>query len=400
MNILKAYKYRIYPTKEQETAIGKHFGCVRFIYNHSLSKKIKAYETENKRLSCFDLIRDLTEMKKQEEYVWLNEVNSQSLQGTIRNLDNAFTKFFREKKGFPRFKSKKTNKHSFQCPQNVKVGFDNNRITIPKIKNIKAKLHRTFTGNIKTVTISKTSTDKYFASVLVEVPAKEIKKPKIKEGTAIGIDLGLTHFITVSTGEKKDNPKHLKNSLLKLKVMQKRLSKKQRGSNNRNKARLKVARVHEKITNQRLDFIHQITHNLTHDSQVDTIVTETLNVSGMMKNHHLAQAIGDVGWNILEGQLKYKSEWYNKNHIRIGMFEPSSKLCSACGVKNDALTLADRTWKCDNCGEQHDRDVNAAINIKTFGLQDQNLIGKQGLFSLMPVELPHERGVEAGSQRL
>lgn len=386
MKLLRGYKFRVYPNKKQEVALAKNFGCVRFIYNHMLAKKIKAYETENKRLSRFDLSATVTEMKTQEEYKWLNEVNSQSLQAALRDLDNAFTRFFREKKGFPSFKSKKTSRRSFQCPQNVKIDFENNKLTIPKIKNIKIKLHRTFKGKMKTVTISKTPTNKYYASILVEVPTVETKKPEINSNTTIGIDLGLTHFATLSTGGKIDNPKHLKNSLQKLKVMQKRLSRKQKGSSNRNKARLKVAHIHEKITNQRLDFIHKITYSLTHDSQVDTIVTETLNTPGMMKNHCLAQAISDVGWGVLDNQLNYKCGWYNKNHLKIGRFEPSSKICHVCGEKNDELRLADRNWVCANCGESHDRDENAAINIKKFGLQDQNLIGGQELPSLKLVE--------------
>ena len=386
MKLLRGYKFRIYPNKEQEVALAKNFGCVRFIYNHMLAKKIKAYETENKRLSRFGLSEILTEMKTREEYKWLNEVNSQSLQAALRDLDNAFTRFFREKKGFPNFKSKKTNRRSFQCPQNVKIDFENNKLTIPKIKNIKIKPHRTFKGKVKTVTISKTPTNKYYVSILVEVRAIKIKKPEINSNTTIGIDLGLTHFATLSTGGKIDNPKHLKNSLQKLKVMQKRLSRKRKGSQNRIKARLKVAHIHEKITNQRLDFIHKITYSLTHDSQVDTIVMETLNTNGMMKNHHLAQAISDVGWSMFDNQLKYKCGWYNKNHLKIGMFEPSSKICNVCGEKNNELALADREWMCENCGESHDRDENAAINIKKFGLQDQNLIGGQGLPSLKPVE--------------
>ena len=255
MKLLRGYKYRIYPNKEQKVALAKNFGCVRFVYNHMLAKKIKAYETENKRLSRFDLSAILTEMKTQEEYNWLNEVNSQSLQAALRNLDNAFTRFFREKKGFPTFKSKKTNRHSFQCPQNIGIDFENSKLTIPKIKNIRIKLHRAFKGKVKTVTLSKTPTDKYYASILVEVPAIKIKKPRINSNMAVGIDVGLKHFAALSTGGKIDNPKHLKSLILKLKVMQKRLSRKQKGSQNRIKARFKVARVHEKITNQRLDFI-------------------------------------------------------------------------------------------------------------------------------------------------
>lgn len=352
-----------------------------------LSKKIKAYEKDKRRLSCFDLINELKEMKMQKEYEWLKEVNSQSLQASIRNLDNAFTKFFREKKGFPNFKSKKTNKDSFHCPQHIKIDFNKNRISIPKIKNIKIKLSRKFTGKIKKVTISRTPTGKYFATILVESKAKKVKKPRIIDSTTIGVDLGVRHFATLSNGLKIDNPKHLKSSLERLKILQRRHSKKQKGSKNREKARLRVAKLHERVHNQRLDFIHKLTYNLTHDNQVDTIVRETLNTNGMLKNHKLAQAISDVGWGMFDSQMKYKCEWYNKNDLKIGSFEPSSKICNVCGGVNHELALADVEWTCKNCKTTHDRDENAAINIKKIGLQDQNLISGRDT-SVVLVESP------------
>lgn len=394
MKLLKAYKYRIYPNKNQEEILNKHFGCVRFVYNHMLDKKIKRYKTEKKPLYRNEMQVILKKMKRTEEFEWLNEVNSQSLQSAIRNLSIAFTKFFREKKGFPKFKSKKSNYYSFQCPQNVKIDFDNNKITLPKIPSVKIKLHRKFKGKIKTVTISRTPTNKYHASVLAEVNGKEVKKPKIEDITTIGIDMGLTHFATLSTDEKINNPKHLKKSLKKLRIMQKRLSKKQKGSNNRNKERLKVAKLHEKIHNQRIDFIHKLTYKLICDSQANTFVLENLNIGSMLKNHYLAQAICDVGWGVFNFQMKYKSRWYNKNLLRIGMFEPSSKICSICGETNHELTLAIREWICTNCGSKHDRDENAAINIKKFGLQDQNLIAGVERTSIMPVELSTLVGAE------
>jgi putative transposase len=373
--MLKAFKYRIYPNKEQRQLLSKHFGCVRFVYNWALDKKNSAYQKENKSLSCFELANELAKLKKQDEYVWLNEVNSQSLQMSIRNLDNAFTKFFREKKGFPNFKKKKTTQ-SFQCPQHSKVDFENNTLSIVKIPNIKIKLHREFKGDIKTVTISKTSTNKYFASVLVETSDKLPKKPSIKEKTTIGIDLGIKHFATLSNGVKVENPKHLNKSLKKLKKAQRKLSRKEKGSNNRDKARLTVAKLHEKITNQRNDLLHKLTYKLTHDNQVGSIAMEDLNVSGMVKNHHLAQSISDASWSKFVDLLKYKCEWYGKNLIFIGRFEPSSKMCS-CGTINNELTLTDREWTCNKCNTKHDRDILASQNIKKFAIQKQNLIGQE-----------------------
>lgn len=373
--MLKAYKYRIYPNKEQEKLLSKHFGCVRFIYNWALAKKNETYQKENKSLSCFDLANELAKLKKQDEYIWLNEVNSQSLQMSIRNIDNAFTKFFREKKGFPKFKKKRAEQ-SFQCPQHSKVDFKNGTLNIVKIPDIKIILHRKFKGEIKTVTISKTSTGKYFASVLVETADTLPKKSSLKEKTTIGIDLGIKHFATLSNGVKIENPKHLNKSIDVLKKAQKRLSRKQKGSNNRDRARLRVAKLHEKIANQRDDFLHKLTYRLTHDNQVDTVAMEDLNIAGMVKNHRLAQSISDASWSKFIELLKYKCDWYGKNLIFIGRFEPSSKMCS-CGTINNNLTLNDRIWTCSNCNTKHDRDILASRNIKKFALQKQNLIGQE-----------------------
>lgn len=363
--INKAFKYRIYPNKNQVESIAKHFGCARFIYNWGLAKKIEAFQAEKKTLSCFDLIAQLTKLKKQHEYSWLNEVNSQALQMSLRNLDNAFTGFFKQKKAFPKFHSKKDNKNSFQCPQNVKI--IGNKLTIPKIPNIQIALSRPLVGKIKTSTVSKTCTGKYFVSILVEQEGDYPYKPTIKRDTTIGIDLGIKTFATISDGRKIDNPKFLKTSLGKLKKQQRKLSHKVKGSNNSNKQRLKVALMHEKITNQRSDFLHKLTTQLTHENQVESIAIEDLAVKNMVKNHCLAQAISDVAWGQAIQQLTYKCDWYGKNLLTIGRFEPSSKMCS-CGKVNSELTLADRVWTCKNCNTTHDRDILASQNIKRFAL--------------------------------
>ena len=373
--MLKTYVYRIYPNKEQEILLAKHFGCVRFIYNWGLAKKIEEYERNKKQLTYFNMTKELTNLKQQEEYKWLYEVSNPALQYSLRHLDNAFTRFFRGKKGFPKFKSKKNNKHSYSLPENVKVDFENQKVVLPKFKKpLKIRVDRNFEGKIKTCTIKKTPTNKYFICVLVETNDVMPKKPKIEEKTAIGIDLGIKDFAILSTGEKIENQKNLAKLMPRLKVLQKRASRKQKSSNNRKKANLKVALLYEKITNRRNDFLHKLSHRLTRENQVNTLCLETLNVEGMIKNHNLAQAISDVSWSRFNDYLDYKTEWYGKNLIRIGRFEPSSKICSVCGSINNELKLSDREWTCKSCNTHHDRDINASKNIVKFALQQQNLV--------------------------
>ncbi|MDK2948971.1 MAG: putative transposase [Patescibacteria group bacterium] len=367
--IQRAYKYRIFPNKEQVELFEKHFGSTRFVFNWGLEKKIKAYQKDKKRLTCFDLINELTKLKKEKDFEWLNEVNSQSLQVSLRNLDNAFTNFFRKQNKFPNFKSKKHNKNSFQIPQHLKLS---EKLDIPKIKDIKIIQHRKLEGKIKTATISKTTTGKYYISILIEQSKDLPKKDKIKDKTTIGIDLGIKTFATISDGRKIDNPKYLKKSERKLKRQQRWLSRKIKGSKNRNKQRIKVALIHEKINNQRSDFLHKFSYELTHEKQVSSIAIEDLNVKGMVKNHYLARSISDVAWSEFKRQLEYKCDWYGKNLLVIGRFEASSKTCS-CGVVNQDLKLSDREWTCKECKTKHDRDILAANNIKKFALIPQGL---------------------------
>jgi putative transposase len=369
--MLKAYKYKLEPTTEQKVLIEKHIGSCRYIYNWALSLKVKSYEETGKSLSQFDINKRITSLKVENK--WLGEVNSQSLQGMTRNLESAFTRFFREKKGFPNYKSKKNPVQSFPVPQHYSVDFENNTVKLPKIGVVKAKLHRVFEGKLKTATISKSRTGKYYISILVdngkELPAKET----FSEITTIGVDVGIKDFAVLSTGEKIENPRYLKSSLKRLKVLQKRVSRKQKGSKNREKAKQRLAVLHDKITNQRNDFQNKLSFKLISENQA--IALETLNVKGMVKNHHLAQAISDSAWGSFVTKLEYKAEWAGKTILRIGRFEPSSKLCSVCGYHNSELTLEIREWTCPDCKTKHDRDINAAINIKKFALIDQNLIG-------------------------
>ena len=372
--MMKAYKYRLYPNREQAIFFEKSFGCVRYVYNWALNQRIESYQKDGTRLSWVDSCKRLTELKKQKETEWLNEVANQSLQSSIRNMDSAFTRFFREKKGFPKFKSKKHNKQSFQLVQRVSVDFENNRVKLPKIGNVKFGKNRMFDGKIGTCTISKTTTGKYYISILVEDGKSLPQKPSINIDTTVGIDVGIKDFAVLSNGQTFINPKYLENNEKRLKVLQKRLSRKQKGSNRRERARIMVAKQHEKIRNKRNNFIHQVTSRIIRENQ--TIIIEDLNVDGMLKNHCLAKHISSASWSEFFRQLQYKSEWNGRNLIRIGRFEPSSRLC-LCGYVNKDLTLGDREWDCPNCGRRNDRDLLAAVNIKRFGLQKQNLIGEE-----------------------
>lgn len=366
--IRKAYKYRLYPTEQQKEFLAKCFGANRWLWNDSLQKKIRYYNIYGKSLSRFQLQPKLKKLKKQKNTYWLSEIPHITLTYTLMNLETAYKNFFRTKKGFPKFKSKK-NKQSIQF-YGGKVDFNNNKLKVIKFQEgIKCIFHRQFEGKIKTITISKTKTDKYFASILVEENINLPKKVKQKYNKAIGIDLGLKSFIVTSDNKVFENPKYLKQSEQKLKLLQRRLSRKSHGSSNRNKQRIKVAKQHEKITNQRRDYLHKISRKLINDNQVTTFCVENLNVSGMVKNHHLAQAINDVGWSTFIEFLTYKAEWSGKNIIQIDRFAPSSKTCNNCGYVNKDLTLADRKWQYPQCEIIHDRDYLAACNIKDFAFQ-------------------------------
>jgi len=371
--ILKAYKYRIYPTREQKVLLSKHFGCARWVYNYALDKKIKAYQTNKESLSRFDIQKDLPILKSNEETSWLKEVNAQSLQASLENLDKAFTRFFKDKKGFPKFKSKHENRQSFSVPQSATVDFEKNTISIPKFKTpIKCKINREFNGNHKTITICKTPTNKYFASILVEINEDIPQLKPIDENKAIGIDLGIKTFAVLSNGEEIQNPKHLKSALKRLKKQQRRVSKKVKGSNNRKKAVLKLAVLHERVVNKRTDFLHKVTTKLI--SEHDTLCLETLKVFNMIKNHSLAQALSDISIGRFNEMIDYKARWRGVNILRIGQFEPSSKMCT-CGVVNKDLKLSQRDWTCGSCGASHNRDLLAANNIKRFAFLKNNTVG-------------------------
>ena len=359
---LKTFKFRIYPSKAQSAQIDKNIGCCRWVYNWGLQKKLESYNILGKGISCFDLMKQLTEKKKEKEYCWLNEACAQSLQAALRHLDNAFTSFFKKQSKFPKFKTKKKSKLSCHFPQSIFLGED--WVKLPKIGKIPCIFDRNAMGEIKTCVISKTKTNKYFISILIQTPEEPSKKEKIVESTTLGLDLGIKFLVTLSDGRKIENPKYFEKQEKKLKIFQKRCNKKQKGSKNREKAKLKLALCYEKIVNQKQDFLHKLTYQLTHENQVNSIGIENLNIKGMVKNHKLSKSINSCKWGELIRQLEYKCNWYGKNLIKIGRFEPSSKMCCLCGRLKINLTLEDREWMCEQCQATHDRDVNAAKNIK------------------------------------
>ena len=364
--MLKSFRYRLYPTSEQSVLLNKHIGSSRFVYNLALETKQMAWAGNRVNLNCFDLIKQLPELKKECE--WLKEINSQSLQQPIRNLDNAFTRFFKGQGNFPKFK-KKSNGGSFNVPQNVSL--ESGKLVIPKFKEgIDIVLHRSTKGSIKQATISKTPTGKYFVSILCDTKEDVPTKAPIKENTTIGVDLGIKTFLVTSDGEVFDNPKFLRSSISKLKFVQRKFSK-NKGKRTKNK----LAKLHEKVSNQRKDFLHKTSSKLISDNQ--TICIEDLNIKGMLSNHKLALSISDCGWSMFVDMLEYKAEWYGKNVLKIGRFQPSSKLCSCCGNINKELTLKDREWTCSKCNTLLDRDVNASINIKNFALKNHLSVGRR-----------------------
>ena len=373
--ILRAYKFRLYPSAVQSQMLEQHFGCARFVFNWGLAEKSKAYSERQEKLSCLALMNRLPELKS--ELIWLAEVNAQSLQMALRNLDIAFTNFFKKNADYPTFKSRK-GRQSFQCPQSCSVDLEKGVLHLPKIKAIRTKFHRQFDGKIKTVTVSRTPTGKYFASLLVEQEGDEPVLAPVTDNT-LGLDVGLKHFLITSEGEKIANPKHLRRSARRLGRIQHAFARQQKGSNRRQKRKKQLAKLHEKVANQRADFLHKITHRLTCENQAETFAIEDLAVKNMVKNHCLARSISDASWGMFFQFLSYKAARQGKNILTVGRFEPSSKRCHICGYINQGLTLKDRDWDCPNCGTHHDRDINAANNIKVFALiKHHSTVGSTG----------------------
>ncbi|MDA3781133.1 MAG: IS200/IS605 family element RNA-guided endonuclease TnpB, partial [Bacteroidales bacterium] len=367
--IHKSYKFKIYPTKEQESLLSKHFGHCRFVFNRFLNERKEKYLNEKTSLNYYDNARTLTDLKKEEDFDWLKEVNSQSLQASIRNLDIAYKNFFNKQNKFPRFKSK-YDRQSFKVPQNVLV--ENGKLVIPKFKEgIKLNLHRQLEGNPLFATISKSTTGKYYVSITCEIEYT----PFDKTSKSVGVDTGIKELAILSDGNSYENIKSLKTKLKKLKYEQRQLSKKVKGSQSRNKQKIKLALVHEQITNIRKDYLHKVSTEIVKNH--DIISVEDLAVKNIMKNHCLAQAMSDVSLGTFYTMLEYKANWNDRSFVKIDRFFPSSKTCSSCGWIKQDLTLAIREWACESCGEHHNRDVNAAKNILKQGINILSGCGMQ-----------------------
>jgi putative transposase len=368
MIIRKAFKYRIYPNREQQQSLAIQFGHSRYIFNWGLAQSQDRYPG----YSC--LAKQLPILKAAEDTSWLREAHSQVLQQSLKNLDRAFQNFFEKRGGYPRFKSKRA-RQSIRYPQPKEkwVRRDGRQIYLPKVGQVRMVMHRLLEGEMKNVTVSRTKSGRYFVSIQVEV---EITEPIFVGGT-VGIDLGLRDFAILSTGEKIAPPHYYRKAQKQRRRLARQLSRKKSGSRNREKARLRLARLDERIANQRCDFHHKVSRQLVEENQF--IGLEDLNIKGMMANRHLAKSIGDVGWSAFIAMLVYKGDWYGCRVEKVSRWYPSSKTCSACGAVMEAIPLHISQWQCPICDAVHDRDVNAATNIlnqTTVGATGSNAWGQ------------------------
>lgn len=368
--VKKAHKIRIYPNKAQQVQFQKTFGCVRFYWNFLLEQRMTNYKLKQKDAEYVEDKTTYADLKKLDDYKWLNEVEAQPLSQVAMDLNRAYNNTFKSGFGFPKFKSKKHSKKSYRTAVGIKV--NGRYFRVAKVGWVRMAEKLRFKGKIVNVTISQTRTGKYFASFIVETEVK--KKEPVKQ--TIGLDLGINHFCTTSAGEKVDNMKYYRSYEKRLAVEQRKLSRRYRLAKeqkrdldeckNYQKQRLKVAKIHEKIANQRNDFLHKLSSRLTDENQV--ICVEDLNVKGMVRNRKLSKSIADVSWNEFIRQLEYKSKWKGRTLVKVDRFYPSSQICSSCGHNDGKKGLSIREWTCSACGTTHDRDINASINIRTEGL--------------------------------
>lgn len=387
----RAYKYKLKPTVKQKQLLSKSFGCARFIYNWGLDRKVKTYTETKKNITYQQLAKELTTLKRTEDHKWLNDCANESLQQSLRCLDNAYAGFFKAKKGFPKFKSRKRSKDACKFINGVRFDFEKNKVKIPKVGWTKLCQNQRFDPSvckIGTLTVSRDKCGDYWCSIVVDDGKLTVPKAKVQEETAVGVDLGVKDLATLSDGTKYGNPRHLERGERRLKRLQRRLARTDRGSSRHEAMRIKVARQHRRIANQRSGYLHKLSSDIT--SRFDTICLEDLNVKGMLGNRHIAKAIQSVSWGEFTRQLVYKSEWRGKNVVFIDRFDPSSQTCNRCGHLNKGVKdLNVREWVCPVCGEHHDRDVNAAKNILRFGLRQQALAADED-------KTPQGSGVKGG----
>ena len=379
--IYKAYKFRLYPNSEQRILLAKHFGCCRFVYNKFLERRNEKYKRDKEILGYCDTARELALLKKDEKTKWVAEVYSHALQAELRHLDGAFKKFYKaikegkaepiirngkptgRRKHEPRFKSKRDENQSVSFPDNVRV--TDGKLVLPKFKtSIKMKMHRPLGGKVCHATVSRDCRGKYYVSILCEEECAMLPEAPRK---SIGIDLGIKEMAVCSNGERVANPKFLERGEKHSKYLHRQVSKKRKGSNRRRRARMLLSRHYEKVANRRRDYIHKFTKRIVSENQA--ICVEDLNVRGMESNRHLAKSIGSVAFGEIVRQLEYKCGWYARGFVKVGRWYPSSKTCNHCGHINRGLTLKDRKWTCDKCGEEIDRDYNAALNIEAEGMR-------------------------------
>ena len=365
--MLKAIKIRIYPSAEQADFINKQLGCCRFVYNNCLAFRKDSYQNEHVSISSSEAVKHITVLKKDNE--WLKDVHSKVLQQSVRDMNQAYDNFFKLHKGFPKFKSKHDNRQSCRFPKDAFIGVRGNRIDLIKVlKDIHFKCSRNDErylnrnqDKVKSITLNKEPNGKFYLSVLIDKPLRQVPQ----SSSMVGLDLGIKDFAVTSDGQVIENIHFKKNEESRLKRLQRQISKKVVGSKNREKARLRFAKLNEKIRNRKLNFLHDVTNHLIDENQV--IVMEDLNVKGMVRNHKLAESISEVNWGEFRRMLTYKAAWHGRQLVFIDRFYPSSKRCNHCGYIYKELTLKDRQWVCPKCDSLIDRDYNAALNILEEG---------------------------------